>query len=309
MVAVDSSAIIVLAFVATAAVFGYLAFTIISEIHTPEEQGLLFSGSLVYVREGHIWKIVLPVATLDSKVDFRASRVSIVLNPSNGAELVADGGDGFAIYNSTVLTGTLVERIASFKMSITRNDSHGTMDSITVSVFAYMGPDKSFRLVIDDDSDGMLDDTYLLEFAESKVNNLVTGINLSRNIVARVEKGDVLTMSYLLTAYAASTTYDPQIVVIDGGKDCYISLVKMLKGLTKATVITMIAGGNSDYYLKSGETGYIVILLPGSAGLRFDSESIDLLVSIGGDQYKLKLLLPPKINDNGVFSGVVKVVS
>ena len=307
--AVDSSAIIVLAFVATAAVFGYLAFTIISEIHTPEEQGLLFSGSLIYAKDGRVWKVVLPVATLDSRVDFRAAAVTLVFNLPGRDRIVADGVGGLVIYNSTVITGDLVERFASFKMEVMYSEYGSPTASLPVSVFAYMGPDKAFRLVVDDDDDGVLDNTYLVEFTESSNNNLVSGINLSSDIVLKVNKGSVLDMNYLVVAYAASTSYDPQIEVMSGDIIYRISLVEMLRGLTKATVFTVIAGGNSDYYLKSGETGYVIVLLPEDAEIELVPGSIDAYIVVDSDRYDLKLMLPSKISDNGVFSGVVKVVT
>lgn len=303
----DTSAIIVLAFVATAAVFGYLAFTIISGFHTPQGHNLLFSGSLIFIRDGHVWKIVFPVTTLGGSVDFRASKSNMSMN-FDGRTVVAGGGEGITLFNSSVIMGSLSDRFTSFRMPIIRVQG-GVTDTVEVSVFAYRGPDRLFRLVIDDDDDGVLDSSYLVEFVENNNNRLVNPINTSGDIVLSTDKGDSFSMSYLIAIYASSMSYDPQIVVKGGDTLYRISLVNVLKGLTKASVITAIIGGNGDYRLNSGETGYIILILPENVASIWTSSSVDVSISIGGEKQKLKLIIPSKPPDNGMVSGVVQVVS
>ncbi len=223
--------------------------------------------------------------------------------------MIADGVGGLVLYNSSVITGGFVDRFTSFKIPVKKFVDGVGESSVVVSAFAYRGPDKVFRLVVDDDDDGVLDNSYIVEFVEDRKNSLVKELNTSSEVVLEIEKGGSLSLNYLVATYAASMVYDPQIVVRASNGIYRLSLVDVIKGLTKATVFTMIVGGNSDYYLKSGETGYIIVVFPEGIEVDTVSDSIVVSVSVDGDQQTLKLIIPSKATGNGVLSSVAQVVS
>ncbi len=263
----QESAIVLLAFISTTLVFGIIVYNYISSMPSYENVKVAANSIILYYYNGRVWRITIPLQVLgNNRVDLRASRVKVTLNIGDG--ISADftnisGMSRYFIHDDTVLMGGLEKSLRSCIIRVEYHDENGEVRNQGVNVHVYLDEKGRVHVIVDNDDDGIIDSNYLLEFTDKPVNPTIS-LNLEDTSVLDVAEGTILPLRYLEYILAGSVKPDAQIRVVSRGGDYYtISVASLVQALTKPVVLTSISGGNNDHYLEQGETGSIIILIPG----------------------------------------------
>ncbi len=266
----QESVIVLLAFVSTALVFGFIVYNYVSSIPSYESVELSVGSLLLYYYDGSVWRVVVPVQVVgDRVVDFRPSNIRVSLSVGDGvsADFVnVSGTNSFVVLDDRVLLGDFKLLLHSSNVGVLYYD-RGVVRSEYVDVHVYYDELSRIHVIIDDDNDGLMDSSYLVEFVEEAKTSVSLDLDSSNVLV--VEKNTVLPISFLEYILAGSTRPDSYIKVVVSSSVYYlVSVPGLSKSLQDLAVLSMIDRGNNDYYLGKGEVGSIIILFPDYFNLR-----------------------------------------
>ncbi len=262
----QESAIVLLAFISTTLVFGFIVYNYISSLPNYENVGIAANSVFLYYYDGRIWRITIPLQVLgNNRVDLKADKVKVTLNIGDGisADFInISGTSEYTTYDNIVVMGGLEKSLQSCIIRVKYHDENGVIRDQKVNVHVYLDEEGRVHVIVDNDDDGIIDSSYLVEFVDKPIRPAVS-LNLEDTSVLEIEENSVLPISYLEYIVAKSIKPDAQIRVVSGNGYYTISVASLVQALTKPVILTSISEGNSDHYLDRGETGSIIILVPG----------------------------------------------
>ncbi len=286
----QESAVVLLAFISTTLVFGFIIYNYVSTVPDYREIKVAASSILLYYDNGYVWKIVVPLQVIgDNVVDFRPSEVKVSLSMGDGfsADFInISGTDAYDVYDNIIILGDLGKSIQSCIIHVGYYNGSDSR-TIPVNLHVYFDEHGKLHIVVDDDNDGLIDSTYLIAFVEGAEASI--SLDLNSVYILSVEKNSVLPLSFLKYILALSVKPNAQIrVATIGGKYYTINLQDIARSLREPVILTSIMGGNDNYQLDPGETGSIIILLPDLLELgRNDKITLSIYLSktspIGGE--------------------------
>ncbi len=262
----QESVIVLLAFISTTLVFGFIVYNYVSSMPNYENVRVAANSVLLYYYDGRIWRITIPLQVLgDNRVEFKADKVKVTLNIGDGVSanfINISGIDKYAIYDNTVVMGGLDKSLRSCIIGVEYRDRSGGVMYERVNVHVYFDEEDNVHVIIDNDDDGVIDSSYLVEFTDKPIKPAVS-LNLEDTYVLDVEENTILPISYLENILVGSVKPNAQIRVVSGDSYYIIDVASLVQALTEPVVLTSINGGNGNHYLEQGETGSIVVLIPG----------------------------------------------
>ena len=227
-------AVVVLAFVATAATYGFVLYSYTSFFRTqPSTQLSAHSAHLLYYG-GCVWRVDVPISAGGSPV-----------NPTHVAVQLSVGGYSATLNASTtkfsiggrVLYGSVAERLSSSKVLA---EVYGSGDRVALDLFVYIDPLGRLNVAVDDDSDGVLDDSFLLRFTQGAGSQVP--LDLGSEAVLSTAAGTSLPLEYL-TALASASRPGAAIEVVSGGVRYLVPVPEILASLRVPTLVVSSVEG------------------------------------------------------------------
>jgi len=304
----QESTIVLLAFISTTLVFGFIVYNYVESIPSYESTKLAANSVLLYYYNGRIWKIIIPIQVFgDNRVDLRPGKIRVTMSMGDGVSarfINISGVNDYSVYNGDVLLGGITSIIHSCTIDVEYYNG-GSISSREVNMHVYFDEHGRIHVIIDDDNDGVIDSNFLVEFTSNAQTTVL--VNPDNTYVLEVEKNSILPIGFLEYALAGSTKPNAKIRVIVSLNTYYIiEIPSITRGLQEIGILAIISRGNNDYYLSQSEAGSIIILVPSYVDSTKSSKlelSIYLsnTVSIRGE-----LEIPQKLNGTGliVLSGL-----
>ncbi|MCX8185154.1 MAG: hypothetical protein RMI56_04425 [Sulfolobales archaeon] len=211
--------IVLLAFILTLSIYGTIFYSLTSSYRRDSTSISRFSGSItVYFSEGYVWRLYISLPQ-----DLKKSKLSGVAVVVDGVEFTASFLDSEISQEAVSARGSLVTSLAS---GVANVDGLGPVDLVV-----FIDPDGKLSVVVDDDFDSYLDDSYLLKFVQGFKRNVE--LWLDRDAAASVARGSSIPLEHLDLVLAASTSARPIITVYDSGRVYSIPILEILKNLKK----------------------------------------------------------------------------
>ena len=285
--------IVLVAFISTAVIFGFILYSYVSSIFEYGTTGTLNVGSIALYYDGNrVWRIVIPISVTGKSVDLRASNINVNLSIGDDYSysfINIRGVNHYYICDDVTLLGKTSIHFSSGSIKV-REYNGGSVEEKDVDFIVYIDEYGRLHIIVDDEYNHIADRPYLIEFI-SNIKGYVK-LNPDGEIILSVSKGSKVPVEYLDLILSYPSKPDIYIRVKDPQTNRYYeinpwSIALNLRSLT----ITSIIKGNGDYYLTNGEQGYIVILLPGYLTLK------------PGDNVKLSI----KVADTLVFDGAFQI--
>lgn len=267
------SVVVLLAFTLTVGVYGFVVYTYVSSLVSQSSSTQFVVGPLlVNYYDGRVWRVVIPLST-NSSMEFRLTNVSVGLVVGGGSIPVIVSDSVNVVENRFVL-GSVVNSLASGKVLVSKVIDNSVTREY-VDLFVYVDQVGRLNVVVDDDSDGVLDSSYLLRFIPDA--RIEYELSLGSDVVLSVGKGVTLPLNYLDIAAILSMRPNPQIVVVAKDVTYVVYVSDILHNLRSATLVAWIS--SRDLRLDPGEYAYLTILLPPDRLVEGDDFSIELYVS------------------------------
>lgn len=230
------SAVVILAFISTVALYGFILYSYTSLFRTQTTQQIALSSAYLYYRDGYVWRVDIPLSggTVDPekfRVEVSVGDFTAILNVSKHMFTVGE----------LVVYGSIAERLASGKISA--EVVNGGKRAEALDMFVYLDQLGKLNVVVDDESDGVLDEIFLVRFLPEAPP---TPLNLDSTTVLTVGKGSTLPLEYLTVVAAASSKPSSYVSVIDSSKTYLIPVPQLLTSLRAPSLVLKAArGGNT----------------------------------------------------------------
>ncbi|MEM0285451.1 MAG: hypothetical protein QXU85_07450 [Sulfolobales archaeon] len=263
--------VVLLAFTLTLGVYGAIFFSLTST-YRRESEARLAAPATLFFREGYVWRISLPLP-----VEARSAELVGVYLVVDGYNYSTSFVKSRLVSGGFIVFGSLVASIASGVVSVT---GFGSVDLVV-----YVDPDGRLNVLVDDDLDGAMDDSYLIKFVQGLV--LSVDLSLDKDEVLSVSRGSDISLGYLDLVLAASSSTSPTVVVTDGSRRYYIPVVEVLKSLKKVVA-----------YVVSVENGSsLVLVLP--FGVVRGGEELSLKVVTSKQAFDALISVPVELAGTG----------
>lgn len=268
------SVVVVLAFALTVGVYGFIVLNYVSSF-SPQPQGVsqlsIRSVSLNYY-EGSVWRFVVQVYSTSS-VDFKLGSVSMKISV-NGAQIPVFISDSVQVSDERLVLGGVTPFLSSSSVLISRIIGSSTTYE-SVDLFVYVDQGNKLNIVIDDDSDSVLDNNYLVRFASDSSSTYE--LNFFDDVSLVIGKGITIPTGYLDLLATLSNRPNPAVKVLHGDVSYLIRVSDLLSSLRGAVVTSWLAG--KDLRLDVNEYAYITLLIPTGRVIGGDVLSIELIIN------------------------------
>jgi len=232
-------AVVVLAFVATAATYGFVLYSYTSFFRAqPPAQFSAHSAYLLYYG-GCVWRVDVPISVSGGPVD--PTQVVIQLSvggysASLNASTTRFSAGGRVFYGSVagLLTSGRVVAVV-----------YGGGEGVPLDLFVFVDPLGRLNVVVDDDSDGVMDDSTLLRFSQGV--GAQVPLDLGSEVVLTATKGEVLPLEYL-TVLASASKPGASVEVVGGGLRYLIPVPELLTSLRTPTLVVSAVEGSAGLY-------------------------------------------------------------
>lgn len=280
------SVVVLLAFTLTVGVYGFVVYTYVSSLVPQSPSTQFFAGPLlVNYHDGRIWRVVIPLST-NSSMEFRLTNVSVELIIS-GSRIPVVVSDSINVVESRFVLGGVVSSLASGKVLVNKVVDD-TPNREYVDLFVYVDQVGRLNVVVDDDSDGALDNNYLLRFIPDA--RIEYELSLSSDVVLSVGRGATLPLNYLDIIAILSMRPNPQVIVVAKDASYTIYVSDILHNLRSATLVAWTS--SRDLRLDPGEYAYITILL--RPGMLVEGDDLGIELSVSGVKVLNKVYRIPK---------------
>lgn len=227
-------AVVILAFVATAVTYGFVLYSYTSFFRTqPSTQFSAYSAHLLYYGSC-VWRVDIPISVSGGSIN--PAQVVIQLSVG-GSTLTLNASTTKVSAGGRVFYGSVARWLSSSRVLA---EVYGSGEGIVLDLFVYIDPSGRLNVVLDDDSDGVLDDLFLLKFVEG-VGSQVP-IDLGSDIVLSTSRGTVLPLDYL-TVLASASKPGAAIEVVSGGRSYLIPVPEILASVRVPTLVVSTAEG------------------------------------------------------------------
>ncbi len=276
------SAVVLLAFISTALVYGFIIYSYSSLYRGPSLQPYSVSSVGIFYSDGSVWRLDIPVSVSGDSLDVRSLRLEV----SVGRSVLPLFSSGYVVrVGDRVIYGSLIESLTSGKVLVLRDGRE-----LTVELFVYIDFTGRYNVVVDDDFDGVLDNEFLIRFYPGVQ---LPPLNLGSDEVLVVSKGSTVSLD-CLNMLAFTSKPNAYIRVVDGGTQYLVRVVDLISSLRFPTVLI----SSSSDIVKAGGEVIVTVLFPTNLVSSGSQLSIKLLV---GDTKVVDTL----INIPSGISGVV----
>ncbi|MEM0504532.1 MAG: hypothetical protein QXN19_01750 [Sulfolobales archaeon] len=268
------SAVVVLAFALTVGVYGFIVLNYAS-IFSPQSGGvnqfLIRSVSLNYY-DGSVWRLVIQVGST-SDLDFKLGNVDLRVLV-NGVQLPVFIDDAVQVGGDRLVLGRASPFLSSGRVLVSRVVG-SSVNYEYVDFIVYVDQANKLNIVIDDDLDSVLDNSYLIRFSSDSSSTYE--LNFYDDISLVVGKGVTLPVSYLDLLATLSVRPNPAVKVLYGEVSYLIRVSDILSNLRGVVVTSWLTG--KDLRLDANKHAYITILIPIGRVVGGDELNIDLTVN------------------------------
>lgn len=289
------SAVVLLAFTLTAGVYGFIVLTYFSSLtpSTSASSNYVVESVLLNYRSGGVWRIIISLSS-SSPVEIRLSDFDVQLLV-NGVPIPTSSRDVVQVGGGRMTLGSVFPSLTSGRVLVTRVVD-GLTTSEYVDLFVYVDQGGRLNVVVDDDLDNVLDDSYLIRFQSNATSSYE--LNLNDDTVLSVGKGVTLPTSYLDFISILSSRPNPQIKVVYRDVTYLVSIADILNNLSGGVLTAWISG--NDLILDKGERAYIMLLLPTSKFTEGSDLSIKMLVK-GSELLSKSYVIPKGLSGSGTL--------
>ena len=227
-------AVVVLAFVATAVTYGFVLYSYTSFFRAqPSTQLSAYSAHLLYYG-GCVWRVDVPISVSGDPVN--PAHVAVQLSVGGYSATLNASATNFPA-GGRVFYGSVAERLSSSRVLA---EVYGSGDRIALDLFVYIDPLGRLNVVVDDDSDGVLDESFLLRFTQG-VGSQVP-LDLGSDVVLYSTGGTSLPLEYL-TAIASASRPGAVIEVVGGGIRYLVPVPEVLASVRVPTLVVSTVEG------------------------------------------------------------------
>jgi len=235
-------AVVVLAFVATAVTYGFVLYSYTSFFRAqPSTQFSAHTAYLLYYG-GCVWRIDVPISVSSGSVD--PAQVVVQLSVG-GYSLNLNVSTAKVSVGGRVFYGSVAGWLTSGRVSA---EVYGSGERVPLDFFVFIDPSGRLNVVVDDDSDGVMDDSLLLRFSQGAGGQV--SLDLDSEVAMSVVKGSILPLEYL-TALASASKPGALIEVVGGSLRYLIPIPELLTSLRVPVLVVSTIEGSAGAYVSA----------------------------------------------------------
>ncbi len=280
------SAVVLLAFISTALVYGFIIYSYSSLYREPSSQLYSVSSVSIFYSDGSVWRLDIPVFVSGDPLDVS----SLTLNISVGRTTLSMSTpvDTFRFSGRTIY-GSLKGSLTSGRVFVSGDGG------FYVESFVYIDSAGRYNVVIDDDLNSDLDSDFLIRFLSGV--QVSTDLSLDSDEVLVVGKGSTLSLDCLNALMALTSKPSAYVRVFDGITNYVVRVADLLANLRSPTLLI----SSSSDRVRAGDKAVVTVLLPHNLVLGGSQVSVKL--SAGGVK-----ILDTSFNVPSGVSGVGSII-